>query len=349
MTEHKKYMQRCITLARLGLGNTQSNPLVGAVLVYKDTIIGEGFHAKYGQAHAEVNCLRSVPYSHQEYIAQSTLYVNLEPCHHTGKTPPCTHAIIKAGIKRVVIGTPDPNPLVDSKGIQFLKKNKVDVIVIKEKECYSLNRVFFTNQINKRSYVKLKWAQSRDGFIGNENMRIAISSERTNIINHKYRTQVDGVLVGFQTARLDKPLLNARHWIGQQPTRIFIDWQLDLPQTTLYKKGYKNIVLTCKEMKSTQEITYIQVEKNATSITEALYENNITSILVEGGAQTHQLFIDEGLWDEAIVIESAKDLNLSQTIHDANVKAAVLKKSRLVHTGQIEDDLIRHYSNSEFI
>ena len=343
LNAYRKYMYRCLQLAKLGQGKTKSNPMVGAVLVYNNMIIGEGYHEKFGEAHAEVNCLNNVSAADKEKISLSTLYVNLEPCHHFGKTPPCTQAIYKAKIPKVIIGTIDNNPLVDNKGIQFLTENAVEVITgVCEKECWRLNKVFFTNHKYKRPFIKLKWAESANGCMGSEKNKIAISSEASNIISHKYRTAVDGILVGYQTARIDQPSLNARHWKGKQPARIFIDWNLNLSETIVSKKGVRNIVLCLVKKKSTSTTEFIQVEKNLNSILEALYNNNINSLLVEGGAKTHQKFIDAALWDEAIVIKNDKDIQ-------GSVLAPRLNNGRIINEKHIDSDTIYHHSHSEFI
>ncbi len=338
-------MLRCIELAKLGLGNTASNPMVGSILVYNDKIIGEGYHAKFGEAHAEVNCLNSVSKENRKYISKATLYVTLEPCNHKGKTPPCTRAILEANIKKVVVGTIDLNPEVDNKGIKALKEKGVEVVTgICKKECYKLNKVFFTNHAQQRSYIKLKWTQSLNGIIGNKLKQLAISNEQSNIINHKYRTRVDAILVGYNTALLDKPSLNARNWQGKQPSRIFIDWDGSLPHTIIYKKGYNNIVLTTKAIESTTEVTYLKVEKKAKSIAETLYQNNIYSVLIEGGAETLQFFINENSWDEAIVITNNNEVDTTNS-----VKAPKLTSSTPIHENNILDDTIKQFSNSPFL
>jgi diaminohydroxyphosphoribosylaminopyrimidine deaminase/5-amino-6-(5-phosphoribosylamino)uracil reductase len=349
MNLHEKYILRCLFLAELGKGDTESNPMVGAVLVYKDRIIGEGYHEKYGEAHAEVNCLQNVKEEDKKHISQATLYVSLEPCNHKGKTPPCSHAIIEAGIKKVVIGTTDNNPLVNNSGIQYLKNHQVEVIVgVCEKECRNLNKVFFTNHSKNRTFIKLKWSQSLDGFIGDSTKEVTISTQATNVINHKYRTEVDGILVGYNTALLDEPSLNVRHWQGKQPARIFLDWELKLPHRIIYKKGFHNIVLTTREKESTNEVRYLKIEKNVTSIAESLYKIGINSLLVEGGAKTHQLFIDDNIWDEAIIIKSDKNILASSSNSNNLISAATLNNGALIQRTRIAKDQVEHYSNSEF-
>lgn len=337
------FMNRCIQLAKLARGNTAENPMVGAVLVFENNIIGEGFHQKYGGAHAEVNCLKSVNTENIKNIPHATMFVNLEPCNHTGKTPPCTTAILDAGIKNVVLGTADKNPLVASKGIAKLQENKVQVTVgVLEKESYKLNKVFFTNQKFKRAFIKIKWAETANGFIGQPSNQLSISNEQTNIISHKFRTRVDGILVGFNTAKNDAPKLNARYWQGKQPARIFIDWACDLPQEIIATTGQRNIVLNTIKNENKNGVEFVQVEKTASAIAEKLLELRICSILVEGGAKTHELFLSANCWDEAIVIQGT-------AIIDAGIAAAKITKGKLLSRKSIGHDIISHISYSPFL
>lgn len=331
-------------MAKLGKGFTLSNPLVGSVLVHNHKIIGEGYHQKYGGPHAEINCLESVAKAEQHLIPSATLYVNLEPCNHTGKTPPCSHAIIKAGIKKVIIGTKDYNPIVHSKGIQYLKKNNVAVEVgFQEMDCLKLNKVFFTNQVKQRPYVKLKWAQSANGFIGIRDEEIAISGSRTNTINHKYRAETDAILVGYHTILADQPQLSNRHWQGKQPIRVFIDWDASIPTDQLIKKDQRTIVLNLRKNKKHSFVEYIQIKKTALSVLSTLFENGIISIIVEGGSKTHQMFIDANLWDEAIILSSNKEIA-------GNISSAVLNNtSSCIKSQNIGTDVISQYSNSPFL
>lgn len=342
-SNHFQYMQRCLQLAKLGLGSTESNPMVGAVLVYEGQIIGEGFHAKYGEAHAEINCIKSVPKKLEHLIPLASMYVSLEPCNHTGKTPPCSHALVEAGIKKVFIATPDSNPLVASKGITYLKENGVSVeIGFCERAAYQLNKVFFTNQKEKRAFIKLKWAASADDFIGKENQQIAISNKASNILNHKYRTETDAILIGYKTALVDQPKLNARHWLGKQPIRIILDWDCALPTEKLTSTDQRTLILNAKKTENTNGLEYIQLEQKASTIAEVLYNLDICSVLVEGGATTHSFFMNENCWDEAIRIKS--DLLLKE-----GIAAASISSKKLIGERQLANDIIYHYSNSEFI
>ncbi|RYY15177.1 MAG: bifunctional diaminohydroxyphosphoribosylaminopyrimidine deaminase/5-amino-6-(5-phosphoribosylamino)uracil reductase RibD, partial [Chitinophagaceae bacterium] len=231
MKEHKLYMRRAIELAKLGAGNTGSNPMVGAVLVYNDRIIGEGYHRKYGEAHAEVNCLEAVDAADEVFVAESTMYVSLEPCCHYGKTPPCADLIIAKGLKKVVIGCRDPFPRVNGKGIEKLNKAGIDVVHgVMEKECLELNKRFFTFHTRQRPYIILKWAQTSDHFIASGNKaRLMITNEFTNRLVHKWRNEEMSIMVGTNTVREDNPSLTTRLWTGQNPVRFVVDNSLKLP------------------------------------------------------------------------------------------------------------------------
>ncbi|HJW16280.1 MAG TPA: bifunctional diaminohydroxyphosphoribosylaminopyrimidine deaminase/5-amino-6-(5-phosphoribosylamino)uracil reductase RibD, partial [Flavisolibacter sp.] len=236
---HEKYMARCLQLAQLGAGNVAPNPMVGAVLVYNDAIIGEGYHEKYGAAHAEVNCINSVIDGERHLISQSTLYVSLEPCAHFGKTPPCADLIVKLKIPKVVIGCRDPFVQVDGKGIEKLLAAGVEVTTgILEKECKELNKLFFTFHTLHRPYIILKWAQTSDGKIAYPTLRkkssspvsrLFITNAYTNRLVHKWRSEQMAILVGTNTAMHDDPSLNTRLWPGNSPVRLVIDKELALP------------------------------------------------------------------------------------------------------------------------
>ena len=220
-------MRRCIQLARLGHGFVAPNPMVGAVLLYGGKIIGEGWHREFGQHHAEINALHEI--KDKEILSSSILYVNLEPCSHQGKTPPCADEIIRQGIKKVVIGMTDPNPEVNGKGIQKLKNAGVEVVVnVELKECQLLNKRFITYYEKQRPYLILKWAQSADGYIGRKNEQIQISNDLSGILTHQWRSQESAIMVGTNTIRTDNPQLNIRHWFGKKPLRITIDKRKDI-------------------------------------------------------------------------------------------------------------------------
>ncbi len=304
----QKYMFRCLELARLGAGQVAPNPMVGAVLVYDDRIIGEGYHEKYGEAHAEVNCIRSVADTNRELIPLATLYVSLEPCAHYGKTPPCSDLIIREGIKRVVIGCRDPFQEVAGKGIAKLEMAGVRLFVgMLEKESKELNRRFFTWVKEKRPYVIIKWARSANGkMAGNSEERTLISNEYTNRLVHRWRSEEAAIMVGTRTALLDNPSLTNRLWMGHQPVRIVLDKTLRLPPH-LNIFDQKEITLVFNEVKEGQDgnIHYCKLTNEKSLVRQILlscYEKGLQSILVEGGAQLLQSFINEGFWDEARVI-----------------------------------------------
>ena len=313
MSSDSTYIRRCFQLARKGNGFAQPNPLVGAVIVHNDAIIGEGYHRKYGEAHAEVNAINSV--KNHVLLLKSTLYVSLEPCSHHGKTPPCAELIIEKKIPRIVIATADPNPKVAGKGIQMLRNNGIEVIVgVLENEARKLNKPFFVNQTLRRPYIILKWAQSSDGFIDIERTSLEekpparISNDITSVLSHKLRTETQAILVGTRTALLDNPQLTARKWFGKNPTRIVIDKENKLPlDLAIFDNVAPTIVfsdsLPCVSQKC-ENITHIPIDfaKNAPEqILQHLFDQKIHSLLVEGGTKTLSFFIENNLWDEAFI------------------------------------------------
>lgn len=311
------YMQRCLFLARQGEGHVAPNPMVGALIVYNNEIIGEGYHHKYGQAHAEPNAIKSVKKA--ELLQHSTLYVNLEPCSHYGKTPPCADLIVNSGIKRVVIGTLDPNPKVSGRGIKILHAAGIEVIVgILENECRELNKRFFTFHLEKRPYVLLKWAQTRDGFIDttrkdNTEMPLQISNAITLQLTHKMRSESQSIMVSTNTVLLDNPSLTVRNWSGKNPVRIAIDRTLKVPiHFNLLDGKVQTIVFTETESRLQPNIEYVKTdfdENSLRSILNEIFKRNINSVLVEGGAQLLQNFIQQGIWDEANIEISEQTIN----------------------------------------
>ena len=306
MTIDEKYMMRCIQLAQNGKLGAAPNPMVGAVVVCDGRIIGEGYHAKCGEAHAEVNAINSV--KDESLLRRSTLYVSLEPCAHYGKTPPCAKLIVSKGIPKVVIGCQDPFSKVAGKGIEILKQAGCEVVVgVLEKACQDLNKAFFTVQLKHRPFITLKWAQSADGFMDverNDGEPVKLSSPLTQLIAHKRRAEHQAIIVGTQTARLDNPSLNVRDWCGPQPLRIVIDKDLTLPRHLhLFDGSQPTLVVTEKNETIAGAMT-LQVDFNQSilpQLMEELQRRNIQSLLVEGGSKLLQSFIDEGLWDEAYV------------------------------------------------
>jgi diaminohydroxyphosphoribosylaminopyrimidine deaminase / 5-amino-6-(5-phosphoribosylamino)uracil reductase len=304
MGQDEKFMLRAIELAEMGRGKVSPNPMVGCVLVHDGQIIGEGFHEFYGGPHAEPNAIASV--SQKELIPESTAYISLEPCAHWGKTPPCANLLVKEGVKKVVIGTLDSNPLVGGKGVQILKKGGIEVVSgILESKVRTQNVRFFTYMEKQRPYIILKWAQTRDNFIAKNNYDSKwISNVYSRQLVHKWRGQEDAIMVGTQTAKYDNPQLNVRDWNGKNPVRIVIDRTLSLDsdlhlfdqsQATICYNQIKSEVLNNLEWAKLQEGFEIE------HILEDLYAKKIQSIIVEGGAQLLKKFIQLELWDEARV------------------------------------------------
>lgn len=301
------YMRRCLQLAAQAAGQTAPNPMVGAVVVCNDRIIGEGYHHRCGEPHAEVNAIASV--QQPELLRQSTLYVNLEPCSHYGKTPPCAKLIIDKKIPRVVVGMGDPNERVNGRGIAMLREAGVEVVTfVLEEACRHLNRRFVTFHTQRRPYVILKWAQTADGFI--DKLRtdrhtppLRISNNITKTLNHQMRTEESAILVGTNTALLDNPHLTARKWSGRNPVRMLVDRTLRIPTDyNLYDGTVPTVIFTDETAENSTNITFVQLDfgRNiAPQILDYLYQNNLQSIIVEGGRQLLQAFIDAGLWDEA--------------------------------------------------
>ncbi|MBP5408765.1 MAG: bifunctional diaminohydroxyphosphoribosylaminopyrimidine deaminase/5-amino-6-(5-phosphoribosylamino)uracil reductase RibD [Prevotella sp.] len=262
ITTDEKYMRRCIQLAENGIQGARPNPMVGAVIVANDRIIGEGYHVRCGEGHAEVNAFASV--KDESLLKDATIYVSLEPCAHYGKTPPCADLIIKKGVKRVVVGCIDPFAEVKGRGIEKIRKAGIEVEVgVLEKECQWLNRRFFTYHSKHRPYIILKWAQTANGFIDNHFKPLMISNEQTQMLSHQLRAEEDAILVGHTTFDRDHPSLNVRYWHGPNPKRIVLTHDRPLPQ-----------------------------------LMDDLYQHGIQSLIVEGGCQTHESFIQAGLWDE---------------------------------------------------
>lgn len=307
-----EYMDRCLELALKGLGTTAPNPMVGCVLVADGRIIGQGYHREYGKSHAEVNAIQSV--KNEELLVSSTLYVNLEPCSHHGKTPPCSELILDKGIPRVIVGTSDPNKLISGRGISRMRDHGVEVSVgIREKECLDLNRRFFTYHVNKRPYIILKWAETKDGFIDRErtpgtNGHINwITGTMERQLVHKWRSEEQAILVGTQTAMTDDPELTARDWSGRQPLRLVIDRRGKLPGKLKLLDGSTPTVIfseTAQEPAENIRQVKIPADQDMTDgILNYLYDNQIQSIIVEGGRATLEGFIRRNLWDEARVFK----------------------------------------------
>lgn len=299
-------MARCLQLARLGEGYTLTNPMVGALLFHDGRIIGEGYHSAFGADHGEIEAIKSVEEKDQQLIAASTLYVNLEPCCYHGKTPPCADEIIRRRIKRVVIGTSDPNPKVNGLGIERLKSHGVEVSVpMLEAECKELNRSFFTNMQKQRPFILLKYACSRDSYIGNYNYAVPISNAWSRYIVHKVRHEVDGILIGTRTALNDNPRLSNRFYYGKSPVRIILDRLGKIPADLhLFSDGQPTWLFTENTDYHPSQVKIFRWENDLHNMMRVLLNAGIGSLLVEGGAHTLQSFIDLGLWDEIWVTQS---------------------------------------------
>jgi diaminohydroxyphosphoribosylaminopyrimidine deaminase / 5-amino-6-(5-phosphoribosylamino)uracil reductase len=347
-------MHRCLQLAQLGEGSVAPNPMVGAVLVHDGRIIGEGYHRQYGQAHAEVNCINSVAEQDKALIAEATIYVSLEPCAHFGKTPPCADLIIEKGIKKVVVGCRDPFSEVNGKGIEKLNAAGVQITLgILEKECLAINKRFFTFHTKHRPFIVLKWAQTADRKIANDDYsRVLISNAYTNRLVHHWRSQQMAILVGTNTALFDDPSLTTRLWPGKDPIRLVVDMDLRLPSTLQLFDGITPTIVFNKHQHtlepekaidwSTVGLQSYQVTEDVSlvhQITNALYQLNIQSVLIEGGAQLLQSFIDEYVWDEAYVITNEK------LVLGKGLPAPVLKDYGSIHAEHLQSDSIHTYKN----
>ncbi len=335
-------MKRCLDLALLGAGSVAPNPMVGAVLVHGDRIIGEGYHRQYGQAHAEVNCLQSVKPEDEPYISRSVLYVTLEPCAHHGKTPPCADLIIRNRIPEVVVACRDPFDAVNGKGIEKMEAAGIKVTLgCLQKEAIELNRRFFTFHLLKRPYVILKWAQTADGWIGNrEGERLMITDEAANRLVHKWRSEEASILVGTQTALLDDPVLTNRIWTGNSPLRLVLDRHLRLPAHLKLFKEQPTIVLNQVKEEKQDQLHYALINDKAgtlAGILERLYEWNIQSVLVEGGRQLLQSWLEEGIWDEARVVTN------TELTGKGNVKAPVLSNHQLIRQEKMPGTTIEYF------
>ena len=346
MNNHEDYIARCIELAKNGFGTTYPNPMVGSVIVYNGEIIGEGWHQKAGEPHAEVNAIRSV--KDPSLLDKATIYVSLEPCSHFGKTPPCCDLIIKNKIPNVVIGTVDSNIKVAGNGIKRLQEAGANVIVgILEKECYELNQRFFTFHEKKRPYIILKWAETQDGFIAplqkEEQKPVWITNLNSRQLVHKWRTEEQAILVGTQTVIDDNPKLNARDWEGNNPIRVVIDQNHRIPKTAhVFDDQIKTIVFSNKKSTPSIENTFFEVidfqQNIAQQIADKLFQHQIQSVIVEGGAQTLQTFIDANLWDEARVF-------IGNCTFEKGVKAPIMNTSpfKKEKIGTDELLIIRNY------
>ena len=342
MTTDEKYIRRCIELASNGLCNAAPNPMVGAVIVHNGKIIGEGYHAKCGEGHAEVNAIRSV--KDETLLKETTIYVSLEPCSHYGKTPPCADLIISKGIPRVVVGCIDPFSQVSGRGIRKLREAGIDVTVgVLEEECKNLIRRFVTFNTQKRPYITLKWAESADGYIdiNRENgSPVVLSTPVTSMYIHKQRAEHKAILVGRRTALLDNPSLTTRNWYGKNPLRLVIDRNLTLPaELKLFDHSTPTMVFTEKQKNSEDNLEYVALDFSKDilpQICTVLYDRKIQSLLVEGGTTLLQSFIDSELWDEIFVEHSEKVLY-------EGVKSPIIPKGTIFKTVFRDKICVSHY------
>lgn len=315
MIDHIKYMRRAIELAKLGTKSVKGNPKVGAVLVYQDRIIGEGYHMKYGEAHAEVHCIASVKKVDQHLIASSRIYVTLEPCHHTGKTPPCVDLIIRNNIKEVIIGCTDPNPQVGGQSIAKLKSIEVSVTVgICEKECQELIRPFLKSMNKKLPWVHLKFAKSKFNYMAVEEGQVWLSTPQSKLYVHRLRSDIDAIMIGTNTAKVDDPSLTTRLVNGDHPIRIVLDRQGVLSsELKLLSDGHPTIYVT-SAARTLPDFVQILIhdfdqEDHLEKLLYQLYKMDIYSVIIEGGPTLLKSFIKAKLWDEATVIHSQHELN----------------------------------------
>ncbi|MDG1028770.1 MAG: bifunctional diaminohydroxyphosphoribosylaminopyrimidine deaminase/5-amino-6-(5-phosphoribosylamino)uracil reductase RibD [Flavobacteriaceae bacterium] len=333
------FMERCLELAKKGLGNTYPNPLVGSVIVHEGKVIGEGWHKKAGCNHAEREAISKV--KDPSLLSNSTLYVNLEPCDHFGKTPPCTDLILEMKIPRVIIGCLDENKKVLGKGLKKLQAAGCEVeIGILESKCQKLNRRFFSFHQKKRPYVILKWAETIDGFMAPEEthkkywLTDPLSKQRV----HQWRSQEEAIMIGVQTALSDNPKLDTRLWKGKNPLAVVIDPQQKLSHTESDFNLQKGKFLTIKNQNQEEITDHLPLK--AQEILDQLYDNDLQSVIIEGGSKTLQCFIDEGLWDEARIFVTKDELG-------AGLKGPLINRDRVHTTSTINaDTLITLYKDS---
>jgi len=310
---HEIYIKRCFDLAKRGLGAVSPNPLVGCVIVHQNTIIGEGWHQQFGGAHAEVNAIASVSSEIKPKLTESTVYVSLEPCCHTGKTPPCTQLLIQHQVKKVVVSTLDPNPKVAGNGIAQLKAAGIAVVQgILENEGKALISSFTKNILQQKPYITLKWAQTKDGFIAKNGEQIAISNNLSNRFVHQIRSEMDGIMVGTNTVLIDNPTLNNRLFYGKSPIPIFVDQYGKVPINSNIRQNNKSIIISTlpdyPTLGDQKIIDFPMNEEHIVLILKALYQMNIGKLLIEGGTALLQFFIDQNAFDEIIIIESDRVL-----------------------------------------
>lgn len=335
------FMQRALDLALNGRGYVSPNPLVGCVIVVEGKIIGEGYHKKYGEAHAEVNAVNSV--DDKSLLSKSTVYVALEPCSHFGKTPPCADLLLKHNVRKVVIANVDSNPLVGGKGIEKLKNAGIEVETgVLEKEGRELNKRFFTFIEKKRPYIILKWAQTADGFIARKNFDSKwISGELSRQLVHRWRAEESAILVGKNTVFHDDPQLNVRNWSGPNPVRIVIDAKLSLPTTLkIFDGQQRTIIYNTKKSETSPNIEFVKLETEdfVNHLLTDMHRKGLQSVIIEGGSQTLNHFFEKDLWDEARIFTSP-------TTFGEGIPAPKISAHMLSQT-QIDTDLLKIYQRT---
>lgn len=339
--EDEHFMARALQLAALGRSTVSPNPMVGCVIVHDNKIIGEGWHQKAGEPHAEVLAIQSVV--DDTLLKHATVYVTLEPCAHFGKTPPCADLLVNKQVKKVVIGCTDPNPLVAGKGIEKLKAASIDVSIgVLEQQCLHLNKAFFTSINKNRPFIVLKWAQTADGFIARENFDAKwISSVLSRQLVHKWRSELDAILVGKNTVQYDNPQLNTREWSGKDPIRLIIDHSLQLSQNLkIFDQSVPTFIFNLKKEEERGNLSWVKLTESnfVNQLLEFIHKRRIQSVLIEGGAQTLKHFIEAGLWDEVRIFTC-------KTVFEDGIKAPELKNSTFVTQEIIEGDSLRIYQN----
>lgn len=335
------YMRRALELARLGSGYTSPNPMVGCVVVHEYRIIGEGWHKQYGGPHAEVNAIASV--ENKSLLPQSRVYVTLEPCSHFGKTPPCADLLISSGVRDVVICNTDPNPLVAGRGIKKLTEAGAQVQAgVLEQEGLALNKRFFTFHTLKRPFILLKWAETADGFVAGDNYEpVQISGKLAQRLVHQYRSEEQAILVGTRTALADNPRLNTRFWSGNNPLRLVIDRQLQLPaHLRLFDQSQPTVVYTYKQQEDQENLYFVQLQEQESLLPQMmqdLHQRQVLSVLAEGGTFLLESLLYENLWDEALVFKS------KYKMLGSGIKAPVMAGGQLQGIHDLNSDWLQHY------
>ncbi len=343
---HEHFISRCLQLAKKGINHVHPNPMVGCVITIPDEnaafgerIIGEGYHKKYGEAHAEVNAVNSV--KEQSSLSKATVYVSLEPCSHYGKTPPCANLLIEMQVKKVVIASFDPNPLVAGRGIKMLEDEGIAVHVnVLQTEAEKLNRRFYTFHAKKRPYVTLKWAQSKNGYINDDSQKqITISNPQSHQIVHQLRSTEAAIMIGTNTAIIDNPSLTTREWAGKNPVRVLLDANLRTPiEQKLFSDSYKTLVFNEIKEGVAGNVEWLKISpKDLKAVLVTLFQKGLNSILIEGGTQILQAFINENLWDEAFVFEAGLSI-------EKGIEAPIIELKPFDNK-IINNNILYHYLN----